>query len=143
MGDTQLSALTEGNTHGGERGMRWREGGGRQAKESLPLLAEELACQLEARKSNPAGYRILVYLLLVTCFVFFFPVARCLKRCNLMGEGFVLGGDLRGETLGDDRRVWQQDHEMTDQIASAVRKLREMNVGVCVFSCLPFISPGH
>lgn len=43
MGDTQLSALTEGNTQGGERGIRWREGGGRQAKESLPHRAEEQA----------------------------------------------------------------------------------------------------
>lgn len=103
MGDTQLSALIEGSTQGGERGVRrWSEGGGRQAERSLPHQAEGLACQLETGKSGLAEYWLLVYLL-VTCF---FAGTRCLKRSNLMGEGFVLGGDLRGETFGIGRRAW-------------------------------------
>ena len=65
-------------------------------------------------RGHLAGYRLLVYLLLVTwVFVCLFAVARCLKRSNLREEGFVLGGGLKGETLGDGRRVWQQGHEAT------------------------------
>lgn len=94
--------MIEGSTQGRERGVRrWREGGGRQAEESLPHRAEELARQLETR--NPiwlgTGYSFVISYL--------FAVARCLKGSNLMGEGFVLGGDLRGEMLGVGRRAWQ------------------------------------